>query len=177
MLRAATVAIAFGCGSSPPPVSPPSPRVQVPRCGYDRFVELEAAAWRAAHESAPDVGSCKLQAIAGQTYVLRDGDTDVAKLTRHGTMMLVPGMSVGGFRVGESSDVVLRNHPPDQFRISCFEDELGSQCVFRSIGGEGDPRHTFAVAGDPRGRLEGIAAFEFFRDKSLIGIQLTRPGW
>jgi hypothetical protein len=167
-----------GCGgASPRTVSNTGTDRPAPSpCGFTDFHELDAAAWHAAQAykggPPPEVGACRLHAIATNVHVLRDSALDVAEVTRDGTMLLVPGLVIHEFAVGMSSDVVLEKHPPDTFRISCSRSARHTTCNFVPVGLEVTAILEFAVDGDLPGRLEGVAAYEFFRNKTLRGVQL-----
>ena len=90
-------------------------------------------------------------------------------------MVLVPGLAVGGFTVGMSSDLVLALHPPEDFRFACMTERGRNTCFFMMRGVEGNAMFEFVVGGHLRGRLDGSAAYAFFRGKPLLGVkQLSR---
>jgi hypothetical protein len=182
------VAIA-GCGPPSTLANAPSSPAS-PVCGFTDFAAFDREAWQAASAETtrvvraadtPDpgpisVGSCRLHAIDARDtrYKVRDGERDIAVVTRAGTLLLVPGLAVGGYTVGMSSDVALAKHPPDQYRIGCSPTALGGTCAFVPIGVEADPELAFVVDGDLPAQLHGISAYEFFRHKTLRGVATAR---
>jgi hypothetical protein len=162
--------------------SSPTP-VRAPPCGYTDFGKLDRDAWEAANEETVDrrhgraskprpVGTCLLFAIdwERQRYVVREGSRDIAQLSRETTLLLVPGMGVGGFEVGTSSDKVLERHPADEFRIACGPTQLGTLCGFAPLGSELNSMFEFLVSGELPGAVGGTTAREFFRHKTLRGV-------
>jgi hypothetical protein len=166
-----------GCGSASPHVVSSSSH-DPESCGFTEFAAFDAASWKAAqnytHGAPIVVGSCQLHAIDVQItrYVVRAGKRDIAQITMEGTLLLVAGLPVDGFEVGTSSDRVLERHPPDRFRISCTATALGNMCGFRPAFTDEEPKLQFVVDGSLRARLDGIAAYEFFRGKPIRGVQL-----
>jgi hypothetical protein len=186
--------VAVACGGSPRAVSNTGSAEATPPCGFTEFAALDAAAWEAARgynyeverpagvhgPKWPDgkppplaVGTCLLHAIDPliTRYVVRDGKRDIAQITLEGTLVLVPGIQVGGFTVGSETDLVLERHPPDRFRLSCMQTGLGAMCMFAPTGSEEQPRLWFHVDGEAA-TLAGIAAYDFFKHKRLRGVQL-----
>jgi hypothetical protein len=196
MLQAmrAWLLVVVACGGSPRGVSNTAPTEPAP-CGFTSFAALDAAAWEAARGYGyrapathgpkwpdgtrpplgppPPVGTCLLHAIDPliTRYVVRDGARDIAQITLEGTLVLVPGIEVGGFIVGTSSDRVLERHPPDRFRLSCMQTSLGAMCRFAPADSDEQPKLWFLVEGEAP-TLEGIAAYDFFKHKPLRGVQL-----
>jgi hypothetical protein len=183
-MRVHWVIVVIGCGAPQQPITNTTPTpdtVRLAPCGFTEISRLDVAAWQAVSDEPADrskprpVGSCLLHAIdpQNQRYVVREGSLDIAQLTRRGTLLLVSGMTVGGFAVGMSSDVVLDRHPPDRFSIGCDRSELGTLCGFVPTGYQTNARFEFLVGGEQLGVLRGIAAYEFFRHKTLRGVQLN----